>query len=257
LKITARQEDAVANRRQSLKSPTSIVLIALIAVALSCASLLAGELYARQRAQSLVTAIVECMVDDAASVSIATTPPLLLQAVAGRYTDITIVTAGKQVRGAEGMKVVVEIRDLRLQDSGASGGTIGWLSATVGWTDDGMKRTAQQAIPLLGGIVTSVTTDSSAGTIALQGLLGTVTARPAIADGGVRLQVTNLTGLGAPLPRDGLQSAFDTFATEMKRELPAGLRVDDVQVTDTGVTAHFSARNVAIPATERDTCSPG
>lgn len=45
--------------------------------------------------------------------------------------------------------------------------------------------------------------------------------------------------------------------TEMKKELPTGLRIDEVQVTDTGVAAHFSARNVSIPASRQETCSPG
>jgi hypothetical protein len=61
-----------------------------------------------------------------------------------------------------------------------------------------------------------------------------------------------------PLPIGGLQSALDTFfVTEMKKELPTGLRIDEVQVTDTGVAAHFSARNVSIPASRQETCSPG
>ena len=252
------REEAVANSPQSFKNPTSIVLIAVIAVALICAGLLVGELYWRHRAQSMLTVMAECIIDDDASVSIATTPPLLLQTIEGNYTEITIVNAGKQVRAAKGMKVVVDMRDLRLRDNGASGATMGSLSVTIDWTDDGMKRTAQQAIPLLGGFVTSVTTDPSAGTIALEGLLGAVTAKPAVVDGGVRLQIKNLTGLALPLQGDGLQSALDTlFATEMKRELPAGLRIDGVQVTDTGVAAQFSARNVLIPAAGQDTCSPG
>jgi hypothetical protein len=97
---------------------------------------------------------------------------------------ITIETAGKQIRAAKGMKVVVVIKDLRLQ-------------------------------------------------------------------------VKSLTGLGLPLPRDSVQSALDSVATEMKRDLPAGLRVDGVQVTDDGVAAHFSARNLSIPAAQPETCSPG
>ena len=252
------REEAVANILQSFKNPTSIVLITLIAVAVICAGLLGGELYWRYRAQSMLTVMAECIVDDDASVSIATKPPLLLQTINDNYTEITIVNAGKQVRAAKGMKVVVEMSDLRLQGNGASGGTIGWLSATIDWTDDGMKRTAQQALPLLGGFVTAVTIDPSAGTIALEGLLGTVTAKPAVVDGGVRLQIKNLTGLGLPLQADGLQWALDTlFATKVQRELAAALRIDGVQLTDTGVATHFSARNVLIPATEQETCSPG
>lgn len=248
----------MANRLQSFKSPTSIALITVIAVALTCAGLLVGELYWRHLAQSMLTVMAECIIDDDASVSIATTPPLLLQTIEGNYTEITIVNAGNQVRAAKGMKVVVDVRDLRLRDHGASGGTMGSLSATIDWTNDGMKRTAQQAIPLLGGFLTSVTTDPSAGTIAMEGLLGRVTAKPAVVGGSVRLQIENLTGLGLPLQADGLQSALETlFATEMKKEVPAGLRIDGMQVTDTGLAAQFSARNVLIPATEQETCSPG
>ena len=248
----------MVNRLQSLRNPTSIVLLMVTAVALFCAGLLGGELYWRYRAHSMLTAMVECMVDDDASVSLATTPPLLLQSMEGNYTEIAIATAGKQVRAARGMRVVVDIRDLRLQHNGPSGATIGSLTATIDWTDDGMKRTAQQAIPVLGGFVTGVTTDPSTGTIAVEGPLGTVEAKPAVADGGVRLQIKNLTGLGLPLPSGGLQSALDTFFTkEMKKELPTGLRIDQVQVTDTGVAAHFSARNLSFPASKHETCPPG
>src|SRR5271170_3608488 len=181
------REEAVANSLQSFKNPTSIVLITLIAVALICAGLLVGELYWRHRAQSMLTVMAECIIDDDASVSIATTPPLLLQTIEGNYTEITIVNAGKQVRAAKGMKVVVDMRDLRLRDNGASGATMGSLSVTI----------------------TSVTTDPSAGTIALEGLLGAVTAKPAVVDVGVRLQIKNLTGLALPLQGDGLQSPLD------------------------------------------------
>ena len=45
--ITAEPGDAVANRLESLKTPASIVLIAVTVVALICASLVGGELYMR------------------------------------------------------------------------------------------------------------------------------------------------------------------------------------------------------------------
>jgi hypothetical protein len=233
-------------------------LIAVTALMLICASLLAGERYIRHSTRSALSALVKCVVEDDASVSIATTPPLLLQAVTGRYPDITIATAGRRVRAAEGMTVVVAVKDLQLRDGGASGATIRSLNAVIVWTDEGMTRTAQQAVPLLGAFVTAVTSDSSAGTIELQGPVGAVTTRPAAADGKLRLQVKSLTGLGLPMPRDGLQSAVDSFfATEMKQGLPAGLRVDNVQITNTGVAAQFSARNLSIQASESDACAPG
>jgi hypothetical protein len=43
----------------------------------------------------------------------------------------------------------------------------------------------------------------------------------------------------------------------MKKDFPIGLRVDDVRVTDAGLAAHFSARNVSMPATPEETCSSG
>lgn len=92
----------MANRLQSLRNPHLDCLdYADSAVALICGGLLGGELYWRHRAQRMLTAMVECMVDDDASVSIATTPPLLLQSIEGNYTEITIATAGTQVRAAK------------------------------------------------------------------------------------------------------------------------------------------------------------
>ena len=251
------QGDAVANTLQRLKSPTSIVLIVVTVVALMCTSLLGGELCMRLWARSLLTTMLRCMVDDDATVSIAASPPVLVQFVEGHYTDVTIVTTGRQVGAAQGMTIAVDIKDFRVPGGRASAGTIGSLSATMVWTDDGMTRTARQTIPLLGGFVTGVTTDPSAGTIALAGLLGTVTVIPAVADGELRLRVESLTGLGLPLPREGLQSALNTFAQQMNTHFPMGLRVDGVRVTDAGVAAHFAARNISIPATWEKSCLPG
>jgi hypothetical protein len=88
--------------------------------------------------------------------------------------------------------------------------------------------------------------------------MGAVTAKPADGDGRLRLQLKRLTGLGLPMPRDGLQSAVDSFfATKMKEGLPAGLRVDNVEVTNTGVATQFSARNLSIQASGLDACAPG
>jgi hypothetical protein len=59
--ITAEPGDAVANRLESLKTPASIVLIAVTVVALICASLVGGELYMRHWARSQLTAMAECL----------------------------------------------------------------------------------------------------------------------------------------------------------------------------------------------------
>jgi hypothetical protein len=227
-------------------NPLSIVLIAVIVISLVAAGLLTSELYARHRAESVVAAATECVVQDKASVSFGAMP-LLLQLTTGHYRNISIHTAGNQIRNASGMKADVRIDDVRLEGDGDATVTIGALDATITWSADGMKQTVQEAIPLLGGLVTGVQTNPDDGTIELQGSLGSVTAKPQVADGGVALQVVNVTGLGLLLPSEMVQSALDGFTTHLTENYPLGIHADSVQVTYDGVTAHYSARDASIP----------
>ena len=73
-------------------------------------------------------------------------------------------------------------------------------------------------------------------------------------DGGLALQVVNLSGLGFTLPRETVQPALDAFSTQLTNNYPLGIHADDVQVTDTGVTARFSTKNASIPAGNDDPC---
>ena len=157
--------------KKLFRDPLSIVLIAVIVVALVAAGVLAAELYARSRANDVVAAATECVVQDDVTVSFGATP-FLLQHMTGHYGNISIETAGNQIRDAKGMKAQVNIDDVRLQSSGNSKGTIGALDATITWTADGIKQTVQNAIPLVGSFVTGVTTNPSDGTIELEAALG-------------------------------------------------------------------------------------
>jgi hypothetical protein len=49
------------------------------------------------------------------------------------------------------------------------------------------------------------------------------------------------------LPREMVQSALDAFTTRIAENYPRGIRADSVQITDDGVTAHYSARDMSIP----------
>ena len=165
--------------KRLFRDPLSILLVAVIVVALVLAGVLAGELYARSRADSVVAKVVECVVQDDADVSFGALPPFLMQHVSGHYTNIHIQTAGNQVREAKGMKVAINIDDVRLEDSANASGSVGSLDANITWASEGIKQTVQGAIPLFGSFVTGVTTNPSDGTIELQGALGSVTAKPA------------------------------------------------------------------------------
>ncbi|MGZ6778277.1 MAG: LmeA family phospholipid-binding protein [Mycobacterium sp.] len=238
------------------RDPLSIVLVVVIVVALIAAGLIGAELYARSRADDVVASATECVVKDDVTVSFGATP-FLLQHMTGHYSNISIETAGNQIRDAKGMKAQINIDDVRLQSNGNSKGTIGALDATINWTADGIKQTVQNSIPILGSFVTDVKTNPSDGTIELEAALGSVTTKPTVTDGGIALQMVNLNGLGFTLPREMVQPALDAFSAQLTKGYPLGVKADDVKVSDTGVTAHFSTRNASIPAGNTDPCFAG
>lgn len=240
-----------------LKDPLSIVLVLIIVMALVVAGVLGGELYARHRANSLVAKAVSCVVQDDATVSFGVVPPVLWQVATKHYTNISVETAGNQVRDAKGMKVNLDINDVKLQDTGNSKGTIGSLTATITWTTDGIKNTVQNAIPLFGGIVSSAKTNPNDGTIQLEGALGSVTAKPQVVDNGLSLQVLGVTGLGFTLPSETVQPALDALTGQLTKDYPLGIHADSVQVTDSGVVSQFSTQNASIPEGNQDPCFAG
>ena len=239
------------------KDPLSIVLVVVIFLALVVAGVLGAELYARHRADSVVAKATQCVVQDGVSASFGVMPPFLVQHMTGHYTNINITTAGNQIRQAKGMKVDLHIEDVRLEDTGDSSGSIGSLTADITWSADGIKQTLQGAIPLVGSFVTGVTTNPNDGTIELQGALGSITAKPAVVDNGIQLQVVSLTGLGFTLPRETVQPALDAFTSQLTKNYPLGIHADSVQVTDSGVQSRFSTQNASIPKGGDDPCFAG
>ena len=246
-----------AKLKKIFSDPVSIVLVVVIVLALVFAGLLGGELYARNRADTVVAGTVECIVQDSATASFGVLPPFLFQHASGHYTNIQIETAGNQIRDAKGMKADITIDDVRLEDEGNTKGTIGALDATINWTAEGIKETIQNSIPLVGSFVTSVTANPSDGTIELNAALGDIITKPSVVDGGISLQVQELTGLGFTLPREAVQPALDAFSSQLTKNYPLGIHADSVTVTDSGVTAKFSTRNATMPAGQQDPCFAG
>lgn len=249
-------EDTVKTKRRLFHDPLSIVLILVIVVALALAGLIGAELYTRHVAESKVAQAAECEVRDKAKVSFGVTPPVLWQHITGHYTNISVRTAGNQVRDAKHMQVAIEIRDVDLEHHTAdSKGTIGALDATITWTADGIKDSVQQAIPVLGSFVAStVTTNPDDGTVELRGFLDNIVVKPQIVDNGLSLEVVSLQALGTALPRESIQAALDQFAARLTKDYPLGIHADSVQVTEDGVIAHFSTRDASIPAAQSNPC---
>jgi hypothetical protein len=239
------------DRRRWLRQPTTIALIALIVVALLTGGLAGAELYARHRADILLVAVAECVVKDGATVSFGVNPPFLWQHVTGHYTNISVSTEGNQVQDAKGMTADVTVADVRLQGTADSKGTIGSLTATLTWTANGIKDTVAANLPGVGNLVTGVTTNATAGTIDIEAGSIAVTARPAVVDGDLALQVVSVSG---PLPQDTVQTALDGLTSKLNAQYPLGIHADAVKVTDTGVVGTFSTTNASIPRDDADAC---
>jgi LmeA-like phospholipid-binding len=205
----------------------------------------------------VVSKVVSCVVEDEATASFGVMPPFLVQHMSGHYTNINIETAGNQIREAKGMKVNLNIEDVRLEDTADSGGSVGSLVAAITWSSDGILQTVQDSIPLVGSFVTGVTTNPDAGTIELEGALGSIVAKPEVAESGISLQVLQLTGLGFTLPRETVQPALDAFLSQVTQDYPMGIKADSVQVTDSGVVSQFSTRNAKMPKDQEDPCFAG
>ncbi|CAN1503527.1 Protein of unknown function DUF2993 [Mycobacteriaceae bacterium] len=240
----------------SRRDPLSMILILVIVTAVALAGLLGAELYARRTADSIVAKAVSCVIKDSATASFGLRP-FLVQHFTHSYRDITVQTAGNQIREAKGMKLTLTLDDVRINPTAESAGTLGALDADITWSTEGIKQTVQGIIPLLGGLVNNVTADPADGTLEIQAALGTVTVRPQVVDDGLSLEVLKVSGLGFTLPRESVQPALDVFTTALTKNLPMGIRAESVRVTDGGVNARFVTRDATIPNGQQDACFAG
>jgi hypothetical protein len=205
-----------------------------------------------------VASAVQCEVQDSASVSFSPVPPVLWQYLTSNYSDISVQTAGNQVRSAKGMKVSLDIRNIKLRNTSNSQGTIGSLNGSITWSADGIKQSIQDAIPVLGKFVTGdVTTNPSDGTVSLKGMLDSATVKPQIVNNGLSLQVVSLDALGSKMSTDDVQKHLDDLTSKATQNYPLGIHADSVKVTSTGIEGTFSTSNATIPASSggsQDSC---
>ena len=214
----------------------------MIVISLVAAGVLASELYARHRAESVVAAATECVVQDKASVSFGATP-FLLQLATGHFSNISIHTAGNRIGPARGMRADVRIDDVRLEGDTNAMGAIGALRrhdhlvCRRHYADHSRGDPAAGRLGHLGGHQIQTTA-----LIELHGDLGGVIAKPQVEGGGVALEVVDVTGLGLLVGGETVQSALDAFTTHLNESYPLGIHAYNVQVTDDGVTAQYSNR---------------
>jgi uncharacterized membrane protein len=242
-------EPAQVKRKSRLRDPLSILLVLIVVVSLLIAGLIGAELYFRNRANNKIAQAVACEVKDKATAKFGVAPLVLWQVITRHFTNISVETAGNQIRDAKGMKMKLSIDNVQLKSTPTSNGTIGALNADITWTSEGIKESVQNAIPILGPFVTnSVVTSPADGTIELKGMLNDIKAKPVISGNGLQLQIVNFNTLGFTLPKETVQSTLDDFTSNLTKNFPLGIHADSVQVTSTGVQAHFSTQNASIPA---------
>jgi hypothetical protein len=235
-----------------LRDPLSIFLVVVIVVALAAAGLIGGELVGRHIADGKVAKATECEVEDGVNVSFGAAPPFLWQHLTGHYTNISIRTAGNQIKDAQDMQADLKIADVRLRGGGQAAGTIGSLDAAVTWSAEGIKKTVRGMIPLFGNLVSDVRTHPDDGTVELTGAfgLGGTTVRPQVKNNTLSLEVVSLSGLAGlagGLTKENVQAALDDFSKHLTSKYPLGIQPDSIDVTDSGVSAKLSAHDAAIP----------
>ncbi|KUI02273.1 hypothetical protein AU188_08220 [Mycobacterium sp. IS-3022] len=230
---------------------TSIILIVVIVIALLVGGLTVGELYARHRADTILTDVAECVTEDGVAISFGVNPPFLWQHITGHYTNISVTTEGNRVQSADGMTAEVVLADVRLQDTADSKGTIGRLDATLTWKSSGIKDTVAANLPGVGSMITGVRTDAAAGTVILEAGDNSVTAKPVVGDGDLNLEVLDVTG---PLPKDAVQTALNELTKKLNDNYPLGIHADSVEVTHSGVTGRFSSDDASIPKEDANPC---
>jgi hypothetical protein len=107
-------------------------------------------------------------------------------------------------------------------------------------------------------VVTSVETDPATGIVTLHGMFdSSIAVKPeTTADGGIKLEIQPdgfTLGGDLDLPQEDLQSKLDEMTSELT-DNKYNLRVDSLDVTDSGVIAKFSASNTDIPASDGSSC---
>jgi uncharacterized membrane protein len=243
------EEPAQVKRKSRLRDPLTILLVLIIVVSLLIAGLIGAELYVRNTANNKVAQAVACEVKDKATARFGVAPLVLWQVITQHFTNISVQTAGNQIRDAKGMQIKLTIDNVQLESTPTSKGTIGALNADITWTSQGIKESVQNAIPVLGPFVTnSVITSPADGTVELKGMLNDIKAKPVVSGNGLRLQIIDFNTLGFTMPKETVQSTLDDFTSNLTKNYPLGIHADSVQVTSTGVQSHFSTQNATIPA---------
>ncbi|CAM2983689.1 DUF2993 domain-containing protein [Prescottella defluvii] len=222
------------------------VLISLFVVAALVVALVGGELFLRQRATSCMESQFQSQLGSEVDVSLSW-KPVLWQMVGKNVPYVKIDSSGSSFGPAQGMQVHARANDIKITDSPDSSGTIGSSSADVTWSTDGILATVQSQS--LGNLVSSVTPDSTAGTLKFAvgpAGLADLTVRPTVQNGEVVVETVGAEILGLGLPTALVDGIVQTL-TDSLQQYPLGMAPTSLTVTDTAVDLNLEGGQYVMP----------
>lgn len=220
------------------------LVITLVVVAALVVALVGGELFVRQRATSCMESQFQSQLGTPVDVGLSW-KPVLLQLADKSIPYVTIDSSGSTFGPAQGMQVNARANDIEVTDSPDSSGTIGSSTADVTWKTDGILATLQSQP--LGGMVSAVTTDPSAGTLKISvGGFADLTVRPAVQDGQVKVETVSAEILGLGLPTALVDGVVQTL-TESLQQYPLDMAPTSLTLTDDAVDVHLEGGQYVMP----------
>ena len=219
-------------------------------VSLVLAGLIGGELYARHDAQTKVAQAVACELNDQATASFGVTPLLLWQLATNRFTNISVSTAGNQIRDAKGMKIAINIKNVDLDKrTSTSKGTIGSLVPPSTGRVMASNSLCRTQIPVLGpAVISSVITHPGRRHHRAEGHVGQHHRQAGGIRQRVQLQISKFNPLGFTVPKETMQPYAGRVHLNADQELPAGHPRGQRSGHSYRCDQPFSTQNANIPA---------
>jgi LmeA-like phospholipid-binding len=255
--VAGPEDQAKPKKKRRLRDPLSIVLVLVIVLAVVVAGVIGAELYVRNQATNKVAEAFACEFQDKATAKFGVAPLVLWQVITKHFTNISVETAGNQIKNAKGAKIDLKIDNVQITNSPDAKGTIGSIDATFTWPAQGIKDSIASKLQGLAKFVTNtVTTHPNDGTVELKGMLDNMVVKPVVSGGGIELQIQTFNALGFSLPKESAQSQLDKYTSDATKNLPLGIHADKVEVTSNSVVAHFITQNATIPTggKSKDSC---
>ena len=239
------------SKRSTLATVAAVVVVALVAV------LVGVEVYARNRATTCLAQSLESELGTGVDVDLSW-KPVLLQLIDKKVPSVTLTSDDSAFGPAQGMTVHAVAKDVDLNATADTAGTIGSSRAEVVWPASGILATVQSQG--LGTLVSAVTPNAAAGTLTftVAGSLAEFTVRPVAQGGVVTVETVDASVLGIGLPTALVDGVVDILATGLQ-QYPLGMQATAVSVDDTGVNLTLEGGSFAMPRPQQNaqqqTCS--